>query len=170
MKCDNCSNKMVSKIESYHYTESGLDNVYIETDVYRCKKCKEIIADIPAMDELNDIVGIAIVNKNTILTGKEIKFLRKQMLLKANELAAILGVTKQTVSRWENDKEKISKYTDRLIRMAYIQLLQEKCNTVFKEVLEKMKAIKPVAGRKRINIPHDRIKESICDLPSFATM
>ena len=168
MKCFSCNKKMVSKVESYHYTECGLDNVHIKTDVYRCDKCKEIIADIPKMDQLNDVVGIAVVSKDGLLNGEEIKFLRKQVHLKATELAAIIGVTKQTVSRWENNKETISKYNDRLIRMTFIQLIQEKCDTVFKEVLEKMKTIKPATRRKRISIPHDRVTESVCDFPSFA--
>ncbi len=169
MKCFSCNKKMSEKIEQYHYKESGLDNVYLETPVFRCNKCKEVIADIPAIDELHMHITIGLIKKDSMLAGKEIKFLRKQMGLKANELANILGVTKQTVSRWENEKEKTSQYNDKLTRMICIQLLQEKCDKVFKAVLKNIKAIHPSVKRRRINIPHKKLKE-VCDLSTLAAM
>ena len=53
------------------------------------------------------------------MTGEEIRFLRKEMRLKANELAALLGVHKVTVSRWENNEEAIGSSSDRLLHYIY---------------------------------------------------
>ncbi len=169
MNCFTCHKKMSVKKENYHYIESGLDNVYLKTPVFKCSKCKEVIADIPAMNELHTLIAINLVKKTSMLTGKEIRFLRKEMDLKANELAHILGVVKQTVSRWENDKENISRYSDRLIRMIYIQILQQRCNKVFKEVLDKIKAITPSVKKIRINISPDELKD-ICSKTVLAAM
>lgn len=164
MKCFNCNKRMSKKTEGYHYTESGLDNVYLETPVFRCIKCKEVIADIPVIGELHVHIAVGLIKKDSLLTGKEIRFLRKQMNLKANELADILGVTKQTVSRWENGKTEVSPYNDKLIRMICIQLLQERCNKVFKEVLEGIKNILPLVKIRRIDITKAQMKEEICHL------
>jgi transcriptional regulator with XRE-family HTH domain len=51
------------------------------------------------------------------------------MRIKAKDLAQILGVTKVTVSRWENGKEQLSPACDRLIRFLYE-------NRIFKQVCE----------------------------------
>jgi transcriptional regulator with XRE-family HTH domain len=47
------------------------------------------------------------------------RFLGMEMRLKANELAALLGVHKVTVSRWENNEENIGPSSDRLLRSIY---------------------------------------------------
>ena len=49
----------------------------------------------------------------------EIRFLRKNLHLKINEFAQLLGVDRVTVSRWENEHEKPSRSADRLIRLTY---------------------------------------------------
>lgn len=170
MKCFSCSKKMTAKIENYHYKESGIDDVYIETKVFRCNTCKEIMAELPNMQELHHVIAMALVNKNAKLSGREIRFLRKQLSLKAKDLGIILSVTQQTVSRWENDKEEISQYNDKLIRLVYVQTMQEKCDKVFKSVLEIMKKINPTVRKRKIMIPRDKIKEEICNYPSLAAM
>ena len=164
MKCLKCNKKMNVKTAKYHYTESGLDNVYIKTRIYRCDKCKEVIADIPVMHELHELIAKYLVEKDSLLIGKEIKFLRKEMHFKANELANMLGVTKVTISRWGNDKEKISPYNDKLIRLLYIQILQEKHNKIFGNVLAKLKNVSPTFRKKTIFIPDIKIKAEHCDL------
>ena len=100
-----------------------------------------------------------LIKKASSLTGKEIRFLRKELLLKANELATVLGVTKVTVSRWENDKEKIGLTTDRLIRLFYTQKFQEKCKTII-NMVDAMKEISRTAKAKKIIIPKEEIKEA----------
>ncbi len=158
MKCPTCNTKLKGKIDKYHYTECGLDNVYLITKVYKCK-CGEIIADIPNIYDLHTFIARILIKKASSLTGKEIRFLRKELLLKANELATVLGVTKVTVSRWENDKEKIGLTTDRLIRLFYTQKFQEKCKTII-NMVDAMKEISRTAKAKKIIIPKEEIKEA----------
>ena len=45
---------------------------------------------------------------------------RKAMGASAKELAKLLGVTTVTISRWENNKEKIGAQSDRLLRCLYL--------------------------------------------------
>jgi putative zinc finger/helix-turn-helix YgiT family protein len=61
----------------------------------------------------------SVLLKPTILSGAEIKFLRKNLSLKINEFAQLLGVDRVTVSRWENGHEKPSRSADRLLRLTY---------------------------------------------------
>ena len=72
---------MSEKIETYHYTESGLDNVYLETPVFRCNKCKEVIADIPVMGELHMHITVDLIKKDSLLADKEIRFYKRSIII-----------------------------------------------------------------------------------------
>src|SRR5919109_5024054 len=119
--CPNCGSRKVEKsTEDYPYKESGLDNVILGgIKVYRCKDCNEVMPEIPQIDTLHKLIALHIIKKNEPLTGKELKFLRKEMGLSSVELAKQFGVNKVTVSRWENDAEKIGPANDKLIRLRY---------------------------------------------------
>lgn len=162
MNCPVCGSKMSKKKDLYHYTESGLDNVFLETDVYKCK-CGEVIPNIPNIYGLHELIAKDLVRKDSPLTGNELKFLRKQMHLKANELAQLLSVHKVTLSRWESETEKIGIGNDKLIRFLYTQMFQEKCNTILK-IVDGIKDIRPGAKRENIVIPKKEIREAVCHL------
>jgi putative transcriptional regulator len=121
MRCLLCKNgELVCSKEKYHYTESGLDNVYLENiEVCRCPACHEKIVSIPAMPELNRLIGLILIKKKSPLNGKEIRYLRKNIGQKANELAELMGVDVSTFSRWESGKQKMSKPHDRFFRLLY---------------------------------------------------
>lgn len=119
MKCPSCNKKMSCKPGKYHYNECGLDNVYLlGVEICKCS-CGESTVTIPAIMELQNVIGMALVRKDTPLTGKEVKFLRKNIGISGKEFAEVLGIDKATVSRWENDNQVISKPNDRLIRLTY---------------------------------------------------
>ncbi len=158
MKCSNCNKNMIRKKGIYRYTESGLDNVYIGTDVYKCE-CGEVIVDIPNIYVLHELIARDLIRKKSILTGKEIKFIRKQLHLKANELALLLGVNKVTVSRWENGEEKIGIANDKLIRMIYTQICQEKSKKVF-NIVNNIQTISPTIKKEKIIISKEDIKKA----------
>lgn len=162
MICPNCGKKATKKRELYRYLESGLDNVYLETDVFKCK-CGETIADIPNIHGLHEFIAAGLVKRSAQLIGSEIRYLRKQMHLKAVELAQLLSVNKVTVSRWENGSEKIGATNDKLIRFLYTQMFQEKCNTVV-QLLDGIKRINPKAKRIKIIIPKKQIKKAVCHI------
>lgn len=65
------------------------------------------------------LIAESILLKPTSLNGAEIRFLRKNLYLKINEFAQLLGVDRVTVSRWENEHEKPSRSADRLVRLTY---------------------------------------------------
>lgn len=61
----------------------------------------------------------SILLKPMILSGAEIRFLRKNLALKITEFAQLLGMDRVTVSRWENGHEMPSRSADRLVRLTY---------------------------------------------------
>jgi len=133
MLCSKCKIKMKKIKTDYEYTESGLKNVILTgINAYECPECKEINPIISRVKEIHRVIAHKLLSKDSLLTGKEIVYLRKEMKIKARDLAQILGVTKVTVSRWENEKEQISPTCDRLIRFLYD-------NRIFKQTCEIVK-------------------------------
>ena len=119
--CPTCeSHKISFTMGHHHFLESGLDNVHlINVDIWSCSDCEERIVSIPRSTELMKFICESILLKPMILSGAEIRFLRKNLALKINEFAQLLGMDRVTVSRWENGHESPSRSADRLVRLTY---------------------------------------------------
>lgn len=121
MHCPQCGTTMkYRKEQNYRYRESGLNNVIVVVPVHSCPKCGEVLPEIRDIKGLHAAIADHLFGKRTPLTGAEIRFLRKQMGMKAKELAAILGVDAVTVSRWETGTKRVGDVTDRLVRCLYL--------------------------------------------------
>ena len=120
-KCPTCgSERFAFNKAHHHFLESGLDNVHLtNVEIGTCNDCGERIVSIPHSTELMKLIGESILLKPMNLSGGEIRFLRKNLHLKINEFAQLLGVDRVTVSRWENEHEKPSRSVDRLVRLTY---------------------------------------------------
>ena len=159
-KCPLCGNSNVeSKTgQSYHFTESGLDNVYlVNVETSHCPDCGAGSVSIPQSPQLLNCLGEAIVLSSGLLSGPEVRFLRKNLHIKINDFAKLLGVARGTLSRWENGQIRITRSNDLLIRSIYLFKGPGMGNEVrdeFRKWLEKQHARK----RKRINLrlPLDR--------------
>lgn len=167
MKCFDCNKDMTVAKEVYHYTESGLDNVYLHNvEVYRCE-CGEEFASIPAIIKLSSVIGLNLIKKKTYLSGNEIRFLRKNAGLNAKSFAEFIGVNKSTLSRWENNKQDIDKSNDRLVRLVYANMKgipQEEIRNLLKEIIRE---ISQRGQSTNINISVDSLiakQQSECNL------
>ncbi len=119
MRCHACGAEMTCRLGEHHYTESGLDSVFLaDVELWECL-CGEKAVGIPALPELHRVIGEALARKPALLTGPEIRFLRKNLGLASKDFADLLGVDKATVSRWENGKQVPDRPTDRFIRLVY---------------------------------------------------
>jgi len=102
-------------VEQYHYRESGLDNVFVRgVGIYKCK-CRQEYVQLPKAKEVHNQVASALLNKASLLTGEESRFIRKWLRLTSEEMAKALGYTRVTVSRWENEGPPAK--TDRALRL-----------------------------------------------------
>jgi putative zinc finger/helix-turn-helix YgiT family protein len=121
-KCELCGGAMVTRKATverpYRYTLSGLDNVrLVGIDVHECPKCDIKVPVIPKIAALNKAIAQDLMMKKELLSGKEIRFLRKHAEIAAKEFAAMIGVTPAHLSRFENGKtENLSPGIDKLAR------------------------------------------------------
>jgi len=121
MKCFQCGGKMATKRENYRYTASGLPNVtLVGIEVRRCAACGENEVLIPRIDGLHRVLAAAIVRRKSRLTQHEIRFLRKYLGYSGVDFARIVGVSAETVSRWENARETMRSSAENLVRMLVV--------------------------------------------------
>lgn len=119
MVCPKCGKLQETSRGDYKYLESGLDNVIIcNIEMIKCD-CGMESALIHGILALHEAIANCLLDKETYLTGKEIKFLRKEMGMRGKIFANLVGIDNATLSRWENDKSKPSSRADRLIRFLY---------------------------------------------------
>jgi len=120
IKCSRCGKNTHKKIDNYRYKESGLDNIYLENiPVYECS-CGISYPSIFRLHRLNELIALTLVEKPALLSGNEIKFLRKNLHVPSKLFANKLGVGKTTLSKWENEAQPHNEAFDRLIRATYM--------------------------------------------------
>ncbi|MBZ5637306.1 MAG: helix-turn-helix domain-containing protein [Acidobacteriia bacterium] len=121
MTCEECGGPTTTVRENFHYTASGLPNVtLVGVLVARCPKCGAFEVEIPRIEELHRTIAGAVVTKPAPLTPAEIRFLRKWLGWSGVDFAAHMGVTPETVSRWENSNLGIGAAADRLLRLMIV--------------------------------------------------
>jgi len=114
--CYECGKQMEGTQGEYKYIECGLTSVILKDIlVYRCTNCTAVVPEIPAAGVLHRIIALRILSKKSLLTGSEVRFLRKLCGFSVNEFAEILGSSKSVISRWE--KNGCGKMTDKLVRL-----------------------------------------------------
>jgi len=69
------------------------------------------------IEQLHRAIALAVVAKRPRLTGAEIRFLRKYLGWSGADFAKHMGVTPDSVSRWENEREQMGAVADRLLRL-----------------------------------------------------
>ncbi len=111
----------------YHYTESGLDNVWLASGFEFVEgsggRRQVVINDI---DGLHNGIGKMLTGSKKDLTGKEIRFLRTQMLMSQGALAKLLEVSEQAIHRWEKGKTgQVPKPAETLIRLLYRESIKQ---------------------------------------------
>jgi putative zinc finger/helix-turn-helix YgiT family protein len=150
MKCPQCGHAMKTARANYLYKECGLPNVtLVGIEVSRCPECGEHEAVIPKIEQLHRAIATSLARKVPGLTPDEIRFLRKHLGWSGGDFAAHMGVSAETVSRWENGAVNMGPAAERLLRLA--ALTREPAGDysleVLKEVAQKKAATQPLRMR-----------------------
>lgn len=108
----------------YHYTESGLSNVYLKNGFTVEQIDGEEYTSIDDMNGLHKAIAQAIVDSNRPLSDEEFKFLRIELNLSQKMLGMRFGVDEQTIARYEKGQTKIPRTTDVALRTLYMESQQ----------------------------------------------
>lgn len=117
----------------YHYTEVGLQNVWLANGYNERTTAYGKAVSIDDADGLHLAIGREIA-RQSYLTGCEFRFLRKELDLSQHRVADLLGTSEQTVALWEK-RGKIPKTADRMFRAIYLEAIDG--NVKLKELIER---------------------------------
>lgn len=122
--------------EPFHYTASGLPDVWLlngftieETPYGRGVRIEDA-------DGLHRALAHAIATGKSAMTPAELRFVRKLMGQSQAMMAKWLGLSDQTVARWEKSEAEIGPAAERLIRLLVLDWLQEE--PAVRECLEEL--------------------------------
>ncbi|WP_277207054.1 helix-turn-helix domain-containing protein [Vibrio misgurnus] len=105
----------------YHYTECGLDNVYLENGYTLEIEDGEQFVSFDDFEGIHQAIAMAICEQSVWLSKEQFKFLRKELNLSQSALGALLFCDRQTVARWEKGDTPISRAQDVLLRAIYTE-------------------------------------------------
>lgn len=119
MECISCDNpkKLTGQRVVHRYKECGLDSIVLDgVVVYRCDQCGEVYYDFGNQIELHSLIARLLIQKKGNLTGRELRFLRKQLGYSTEVFAKLMGYNPQSLNRIENNDDKIADQLDRSVR------------------------------------------------------
>ena len=122
MECFECENPNEFKGHRivHKYKESGLDYITLSgVEEFKCPHCGAVYLDIPKIKQLNTLIATMILKKEQVLSGAEIRYLRKQLGYSTAQFGRLISYDPKSLSRIENGHQKVTATFDRLVRMAY---------------------------------------------------
>jgi len=155
-------------IESYDVTNMiGLRAIVVNAAI-EVIEGDDISIEVPDIQALAKAAAMARCLMPISLTSKELKNIRKIIGWSALELAEKMGdkTSTATVSRWENDRQNMGGYAEKVFRLIACEHLKDECpgvNYECKDIAE-LRIIsieRAKKANKEIEIPHikfDRVK------------
>lgn len=141
--CEKCAGPLaIRTVHEFEHAAIGLPGVVLRDAVEEiyCLKCSTVDSvHFPNVDGLTAAIAVARVKQNTKLAGADIRFLRKALGRNQQQLAALLGVRNETVSRWEKDHQPIEPSTEKLLRTVVAIELSDRAPGIevdFKQLVE----------------------------------
>jgi len=100
MKCPSCGKGETFRPWSGKLAVMGVE---VAATGKRCSSCDETLFTADEVEQQERAAAELIVARG-VRTGEEFRFVRKVAGLRANDVAAMLDATPETVSRWEGGK------------------------------------------------------------------
>jgi transcriptional regulator with XRE-family HTH domain len=125
-RCVECGEPQRLIRGSSGYPESGLDNVQLlNVPLWACTNGHEEL-EVPAVEELHNLLALMIVRQPAPLSGRDIRFLRRRLGLTARDFSARMGWTPEWQSQLENGHVTAPRSSDLLMKLACGALLAKK--------------------------------------------
>lgn len=105
----------------YHYTESGLQNVYLSNGYKTRATDGGLAVAIADAQGLHVAIGRHIASRGH-MTGAEFRFLRKELDLSQTRFALWVGASEESVSLWER-RGRVPKSACRFMQAIYLEKL-----------------------------------------------
>jgi len=124
-ECYKCGAKDLRRVERTLTREIAGHAFRAQVPALECGNCGEVLYASKDLGRFDDAVAMALVDAG-ITEPDAVKFIRKAIGLPAQELAALLRVRPEAISRWENGKREIDRATFVLLRQLLVELRAKK--------------------------------------------
>lgn len=121
------------KLKNYLFNGFGFPVLFEEVPATRLRG--ELVPDLDFLKVTPDLIRYICTLQEFPLSGNQVKFFRHALNLSLREFAKVVGVTHQSVMRWEDQKNlpaKMEAHTEIVIRL----LMLNKFNASKEQVLE----------------------------------
>lgn len=102
----------------YHYTECGLNKIWLLNGYARHKTPYGRGVSIDNADGLHQAIALFLVNHKPRLSGGEFRFIRKELDMSQKTLGEVLGKDAQSIARWEKSG-RVPRIVERFLRALY---------------------------------------------------
>lgn len=155
-KCFACGgDRMAQTTREVRKRVAGRTFVAVEP-VEVCGACGEITVDARAVHAFELAIAKALADAGP-RSGEELKLMRKALELRADELAELLDVTRETVSRWENDKQPLERRAVALVSELVVDRIEGRTRTL--DRLRALRAPPRLAKTVRVELPGSTDRE-----------
>jgi putative zinc finger/helix-turn-helix YgiT family protein len=122
MTCEDCGSVLIVERDAVRrYDLGGVPHVELHgVELTRCPGCGAESIGIPRLAQLHTVLAHGFVTQTRMLAPTEVRFLRKHVGLSSTDLAQRMGVSRETVSRWESGAQAMGAVADRLLRLIVI--------------------------------------------------
>lgn len=109
---------VMTRKKGYHYTESGLNNIWLLNGFTIHKTPYGSGVSIENIGGLHKAIAHMLVSNKPRWSGGEFRFIRKELDMSQKSLSDIFGKDVQTIARWEKSG-RVPKMADRFLRAIY---------------------------------------------------
>lgn len=142
-KCTACGgSRLADSSETEEHEVSGT-KYRIEVPAWKCRRCGEVFVDGPATLRAELVVAGELARHGPA-NGETFRFMRSSLQLRATELADLLDIRAETVSRWEKGHDPVD-------RSAWAALAAMVCESLEKrrDTRDRLEAIRSPAQKPR---------------------
>lgn len=131
----------------YHYTECGLNNVWLMNGYREYDTPFGKAVAIENAEGLHRTISLQLVNHKPRLSGGEFRFIRKELGLSQKALAGVLGNDAQSIARWEKSG-RVPRMAERFLRALYRE--RDQGNAQIGELIQRINQLDRTAQKKML--------------------
>lgn len=160
-----CIANEAMKKEPLHYTDCGLDNIFLMNGYDYHEVDEDRYLSVSDIDGLHKAIGLHIVLYKKAPTPQEMRFLRTEMHLSQADLASKLGVTDQSIARWEKGHCEVPGPAVFSFKVLYVFSLipeerRDKIMETFLDELDRLQAADDVTDQFVLSYENDKWLEA----------
>jgi putative zinc finger/helix-turn-helix YgiT family protein len=157
MKCERCKTGKLEKTVAPESVEVGKHVFTARVPALKCRECSEVYFDGPTLERLELGAAVELARAGEA-TGEVMRFMRKAAGLRALELAELLAVTPETVSRWETGTRPMEHRAMAVLGTLVVERFEGRTSTL--ENLKALRRPKKLGRRIALSLGHSTVAVS----------